>query len=101
MPPAAPEVLAPVAQALAHAGKLLARAPALAVKQARAILDAVPGHPEATLILGSALRQQGDYPGARDVLQALARTQPRSAQTQYELALTWAALGDTGATVQI
>ena len=97
MPPAAPEVLAPVAQALAHAGKLLARAPALAVKQARAILDAVPGHPEATLILGSALRQQGDYPGARDVLQALARTQPRSAQTQYELALTWAALGEQAA----
>jgi tetratricopeptide (TPR) repeat protein len=97
MNPTDTETLAPLAQALAHAGKLLARAPALAEEQARAILQAVPGHPQAELIFGAALRRQGDNPAAREVLQALAQAQPRSAQTQYELALTLAALGEQGA----
>ena len=99
MTPADSDVLAPVAQALAHATRLLARAPALAAEQARAILEAVPGHPEAEFILGSALRRQGDNPGARDVLEKLAGAQPRSPHAQYELALTLASLGETAGAI--
>jgi hypothetical protein len=91
MPPSESEALAPVAQALAHAARLLPRAPTLAAELARAVLAAVPGHPEAEYILGGALRRQGDAPAARVVLENLAAAQPRSAHTHYELALTLAA----------
>jgi tetratricopeptide (TPR) repeat protein len=77
--------------ALAHARQLLAAQPRLAVEQAREILKAVPAHPEATLLLGTALRQSGDVTGAIAVLQKLAAAQPRSAAVQLELGL---ALGD-------
>jgi tetratricopeptide (TPR) repeat protein len=99
MPPPESDVLAPVAQALAHASKLLGPKPSLAAEQARAILQAVLGHPEAEFILGCALRRLGDNPGARDVLARLARAQPGSAHTQYELALTLAALGEAAGAV--
>jgi len=99
MTPADSDVLAPVAQALAHATRLLARAPGLAAEQARAILEAVPGHPEAEFVLGSALRRQGDNPGARDVLEKLAGAQPRSPHAQYELALILASLGETAGAI--
>jgi tetratricopeptide (TPR) repeat protein len=99
MPPSESEALAPVAQALAHAARLLPRAPTLAAEQARAVLAAVPGHPEAEYILGGALRRQGDAPAARVVLENLAAAQPRSAHTHYELALTLAALGESAGAI--
>jgi hypothetical protein len=40
--------------ALDHATRLLEEDPALAAEQAKAILEAVPGHPTATLILAGA-----------------------------------------------
>ncbi|HTZ70274.1 MAG TPA: sulfotransferase, partial [Acetobacteraceae bacterium] len=71
----------------------------LAEQQARAILQVLPTHPEALLIQGIARRLQGDAPGARDLLADLARAQPRSARTHYELALSLAALGETQAAI--
>jgi tetratricopeptide (TPR) repeat protein len=86
--------LASVTQALQHAASLLDRAPHLAEQQAAAILHAVPGHPEAELLRGAARRRQGDAAEAQAILAALARAQPRSARTQFELGLAEAALGE-------
>jgi predicted Zn-dependent protease len=79
--------------ALAHASRLLERTPALAGEQAAEILKVVPGHPGATLILGIAHRTGRDPVAALNLLEPLARGQPRWAAAQYELGLTLAALG--------
>jgi tetratricopeptide (TPR) repeat protein len=78
--------------ALAHAVRLLERDPLLAAEQAGEILNAVPGHPNASLVLGIARRNIGDAEGALSVLAPLAATQPRWAAAHFELALTLAAL---------
>jgi tetratricopeptide (TPR) repeat protein len=80
--------------ALARAEALLADRPATARRQAEAILDAVPNHPQALLILGAAHRDLGDAAAAATVLRPLARTQLRAAAVHHEWALTQAALGD-------
>ena len=89
----APEPVGTLQVALDHAARLLAQDPALAAEQASAILEAVPGHPVATLILGSAQRSAGNLPAAIATLETLARTQPKSAATHYELSLALAAAG--------
>jgi tetratricopeptide (TPR) repeat protein len=86
---------ASLTDALAHATKLLANAPGLAERQAEEILKAVPTDPRAILILGMARRRKGDLVAAQAVLEPLARNQPRSAQTHYELGATLAGLGET------
>ncbi len=82
--------------AFAHAGALLGSDPALALAQAREILRAVPGHPQAVLIEGQALRLLGDLAGARAVLAALYAQQPRSALTAFEFALVLGQAGEVG-----
>ena len=52
--------------ALEHASQLLAVDPSLATEQAEEILKAVPGHPLATLILGTTACYE-TRPGARPV----------------------------------
>jgi tetratricopeptide (TPR) repeat protein len=89
----AAEPVGSVEVALAHAGRLLERDPALASEQAREILKTVPGHPAATLILGVAQRAGGDTAGALAVLEPLSQQQPRWAAAHYELGLTFGALG--------
>jgi Flp pilus assembly protein TadD len=79
--------------ALAHARRLLATRPALAAEQAAEILKAVPGHPVATLLLGSARRAGGDVAGAVAVLEPLACEQPKSALVHYELGRALASAG--------
>jgi tetratricopeptide (TPR) repeat protein len=79
--------------ALDHAARLLGQDPALAAEQATEILKSVPGHPVATLILGSAQRASGNLPAAITTLEALARAEPKSAATLYELSLALAAAG--------
>jgi tetratricopeptide (TPR) repeat protein len=74
--------------AIAHAKRLLQRDPGLAIEQADAILEAAPGHPEATLIKGTALRNQGRLPEAKALFLSLTRDQPRWAEALYELART-------------
>jgi tetratricopeptide (TPR) repeat protein len=82
-----------LATALAHAARLLEARPALAEAQARAILESVPGHPEAELLLAQALRTQGDLTGAMAVLEPLAEAQPRWAAAHLELGLARAQAG--------
>ena len=82
-----------LATALAHAARLLETRPAMAEAQARAILEAVPGHPEAMLLLARALRLQGDLTGALAGLEPLAKTQPRWAAAHLELGLARARAG--------
>ena len=80
--------------ALAHAARLMATRPDLAERQAEEILKAAPGDPRAVLVVGMARRRLGDAPGARRVLESLAKSQPRSAQTHYEWGMVLAAEGE-------
>jgi len=82
-----------VAEALAHAARLLNGDPALAAQQATEILKVAPHHPAALLLLGMARRAAGNPVAALQVLEPLGASQPSSAATYYELGL---ALGETG-----
>jgi len=81
--------------ALRHAVRLLASKPGLAEAQAREILAAVPGNPQALLILARARAAQDDWSGARDVLGVLCRSHPTDAGAQAELGAVLGRLGDT------
>jgi Flp pilus assembly protein TadD len=86
-----------VATALAHAQRLLAADPRLAVEQAMAILEAVPRHAEATLILATGLRLSGDVAQALRVADPLARAFAQSPPIQLEHGRILAAAGQTQA----
>jgi tetratricopeptide (TPR) repeat protein len=79
--------------ALAHAAKLLDADPVLAAEQAREILKVVPDQPVATVILGAALRAQGDPTGAIAILAPLAGQHPDWVSPHYELGLALGAAG--------
>ncbi len=79
--------------ALAHASRLLDTDAMLAAEQARAILDVVPRHPMARLILGIAARRGGDPEGAVAELEPLAATQPGAPAVHCELGLAYGDLG--------
>jgi predicted Zn-dependent protease len=79
--------------ALGHAARLLEKDPRLAVEQADEVLKAVPGHPYARLILGTAHRHAGQTSAALSVLEPLAREQTRAPAVHIELAV---ALGEAG-----
>ncbi len=85
---------APLQQALEHAGHLLASRPELAIRQAQAILDAMPAHPQALLILGAGQRRTGNAGTAAIILRPLAAAQPTAAAVHHEWGLTQAELGD-------
>ncbi|HEY9513516.1 MAG TPA: tetratricopeptide repeat protein, partial [Rhodanobacter sp.] len=80
-------------QALAHAERLLDSAPALAVEQLNEILAVAGKHPAALRLLAAARSIQGDIHGALDILEPLARTQPKWAMVHFDLGL---ALGRCG-----
>jgi tetratricopeptide (TPR) repeat protein len=73
--------------ALSHTERLLQIDPVLAAEQAGEILKAVPNHPLALLLLGSARRLLDDHAGALTVLEPLARNQAKWAAAHYELGL--------------
>jgi tetratricopeptide (TPR) repeat protein len=89
----APEPTAVLESALQRVASLLRTDPALAAREATAILVSRPGHPLAMLFLGMARRQLDDLPGALAILEPLARRQPGSAAVHYELGIT---LGPAG-----
>jgi tetratricopeptide (TPR) repeat protein len=95
-----PEPVGTLEVALNHTARLLAADPALAEVQSREILKVVPGHPQALLLLGAALRGQGDLPAALQVLEPLARDQPRAAAAQFELGRALGGLGRSGEAVE-
>ena len=86
---------ASVEDALHHAMRLLAQEPILAEEQARQILIALPGLPQARLILGMAHNAQGRFAEAAAELQPLALEQPDAPAVQMEVGLAFAALGRT------
>jgi predicted Zn-dependent protease len=88
-----PEPTGTLDVALAHATRLLQKDAHLAAEQASEILRAAPGHPHALLILGAARRISGRTAEALEILEPLARAQPRALPVQLELAV---ALGEAG-----
>lgn len=94
---AAPSETGTLATALQLTARLLASDPKRAELQAREILRTVPRHPQASLFLGSSLRQQGKISDALEVLRSLAASQSNSTQVQYELGVTLNEAGDTRA----
>src|SRR5580704_17847484 len=87
------EPVGTVEVALGHAARLLERDAALAADQAGEILNAVPGHPHARLILGAAHRIAGHTQSALEVLESLAREHPSLAPAHLELAMAHTAAG--------
>jgi Flp pilus assembly protein TadD len=85
--------------ALNHATQLLRKNPSLAAEQALEILEAVPGHPHARLILGAARRQLGQDQAALEVLESLAREQPGSTPVHLELGIARGQAGNAAAAV--
>jgi len=79
--------------ALAHAAQLLTQDPALAEAQAREILRAVPGHPEALLLLAASLRRRGGAEAALAVLEPVIRGRPNWPPVHQEAGLALADLG--------
>ena len=88
-----------VATALAHAQRLLGVDPRMAAEQAMAILEAVPRHAEATLILATASRLSGDLQQALRVIDPLARALVQSPPIQLEHGWILAAAGQTQAAI--
>jgi len=79
--------------ALAHARRLLQKDPRLAARQASEILRIAPADPRAGLILGAAYRLTGRLQAALELLEVLARSQPRAAPVHMEYG---AALAEAG-----
>ena len=82
--------------AMAHATRLLEDDPALAAEQALAILEAVPNHPPAVLLLATARRLSGDLEAALEILESLVQQQANwaAAHCEYGVALGQARRGD-------
>jgi len=89
------ELRGSIAEALAHAERLMAADPRLAETQAAEILKAAPDLPEALLLKGRAQRRSGNATGAVQTLSGIARRRPQWAAAELEMALALAALGET------
>lgn len=88
-----------LATALAHTASLLGPEPAMAEAQAREILRVVPDHPQAVLLLASALRRQRQAPAAIALLEPLVRAHADWPAAHMEAGLTLGLLGQAGAAV--
>ena len=84
-----------LATALAHGTRLLGSEPSMAEAQAREILGAYPGHPEALLLLAAALRLQGRAEAAVEALEPVVRALPAWPPVHLEVGLAMAELGQT------
>ena len=82
-----------LATALTHGRRLLGSDPALAEAQAREILSAMPGHPEAVLLLAAALRRQGRAEAGLELLEPVIRAHPGWPLVHLEAGLALADLG--------
>ena len=84
----------PMAARVVQAAARLATDPRGAEAEARRLLQGAPQDPRLLLILGSALRRQGQFRPALSVVAPLARAYPRAANTQYELGMIQLGLED-------
>ncbi|MDB6084528.1 MAG: hypothetical protein JWN43_2409 [Gammaproteobacteria bacterium] len=89
----ASDVVGTLDVAIAHAAALLEEDLGLAAEQACEVLRAVPGHPQARLVLGTAKRRSGQTAAALAVLEPLAHDQPRAAAVFLELGMALGAAG--------
>jgi len=83
-----------LAAAIRDANDRLASDPAAAERRAREILRTNPRATAAAVVLARARGRQGDAPGARAILEPLARERRRDAALQHELGELLVALGD-------
>ncbi len=79
--------------ALQHATRLLEANPAMAMEQAEVILQAVPGQPVASVLLGISRRLCGNHVGSLEVLESLSVALPQWPTPFYELGITLIELG--------
>jgi tetratricopeptide (TPR) repeat protein len=79
--------------AMKHASQLLEADPVLAVEQLQAILEAIPNHGPALLLLAIARRRLGQPQAALEILVPLIEVQKNVSAAHFELGLTQAALG--------
>lgn len=86
---------ASLADAFAHAERLLESDPRLAAEQARAILEVVPRHADTTRVLATALRLSGEVQAAFETVAPLAAALPNLPLAQLELGLCLERLGRT------
>jgi len=84
---------------LTKARGLLGSEPGVAAGMARDVLALAPARPEARLLLGAALRRQGDPASAVVALTPLVAQAPGTWGAQFELGAAFAALGDTAAAI--
>jgi tetratricopeptide (TPR) repeat protein len=89
----APEPTGTLEAALAQTRRLLKTDPRLAAEQAKEILEVVPQHPIAILLLGIALRAAGETAPALKSFEQLVVDQPSSAAAHFELGITLGAMG--------
>lgn len=85
--------------ALQHGARLLGHDPVMAEAQAREILGAYPGHPEALLLLAAALRLRGRAEAAVEALEPVVRALPGWAPVHYEIGLAMADLGHAATSI--
>ncbi len=78
---------------ISQAAGLLASDPARAEALAHEVLNTTPANPDALVVLGAALRAQGELEQARAVLEPLAGSQTASWIVQFELARVFLAQG--------
>lgn len=81
--------------AIAHGVRMLGARPDLARQQAQEILQAVPGHPAALLLLAQAERRLGHTEPALDILESLAASQATWPPVHLELGLARGEKGDS------
>jgi predicted Zn-dependent protease len=80
---------------LSNIARLLRSDPRVSASRAREILKRFPGQQQTLLLLVSARRLAGDISGARNILRAMAKAEPKLAAVQYELGLLLSETGDT------
>ncbi len=93
------ETTGDLATALAHTASLLGPEPAMAEAQAREILRVVPDHPQAVLLLASALRRQRQATAAIALLEPLVRAHADWPAAHMEAGLALGVLGQGGAAI--
>jgi len=85
---------APSSEAIAEGKNFLVSDPAKAEECARSLLDKSPDDREASLLLGEALRMQGEPAKAKEILEPLAITYPDWKEVRLELARAMSTLGE-------
>ncbi len=90
-----------LAAALANAAKLMATQPALAEEQAREILKSFPTNRNARMLLGVALRNQGQAGAARALIEPLATGADAPVVVLLEYGLVLGDLGDGAGAIDV